>query len=199
MKERIFITGVSGVGKTTLAKWIAEEYGLEYISTSASKLWPQFGFKNHADALKKSMINPILGYQYQMAIYQERVKALAYKDSFVTDRSPIDNLVYFLLQQGYYNEHDTLEMIDFCRKSYVEFQGKTFHLQIPEGFSVEDNGRRIVNLPYQKLVESVMNSIISEYFNGPEIWAIKSWYFEVKKLQVTLALNSDTSHLNISR
>ena len=37
---RINFTGVSGIGKTTLAKWVAEEFKIPFLSGSYSDLVP---------------------------------------------------------------------------------------------------------------------------------------------------------------
>jgi len=50
MHKRIMITGASGVGKTTLASHISEQYDLPFVTSSAKAIWPRFGFKNHQEA-----------------------------------------------------------------------------------------------------------------------------------------------------
>ena len=74
--NKIFISGTSGIGKTTLAKFISEKFSLPYISTSASSLWPKYGFTNHADALKKCLANPEVGFLYQREILYNRINTV---------------------------------------------------------------------------------------------------------------------------
>lgn len=181
--DRIFITGTSGVGKTTLAKFISERFGLPYISTSASTLWPKYGFSSHADALKKCMANPEIGFLYQRDILFNRVDRLVNEKEFVTDRGPIDNLAYFLLQQAYHSDENNLTFINACKQLH-RLADKTIFLTLPdttEGYSIENNSKRITSMVYQKMVDNTMQMVIDEYFNGYNILYIKVWDMEYRK------------------
>jgi len=97
MDKRIFITGPSGMGKTTLAEYIEEKHGIPFISTSARKLWSTYGFKDHEQAHQLSVLNPSKGFNYQLDVLNDRTEALIKSDTWVCDRSPIDNFVYFMV------------------------------------------------------------------------------------------------------
>jgi hypothetical protein len=181
--NRVFITGTSGIGKTTLAKFIAERFGLPYISTSAGALWPRYGFTDHYDALKKCMANPEVGFLYQRDVLFNRLGVLVNEKEFVTDRGPIDNLAYFLLQQAYYNKEHNGIILDACR--YLHRLGdKTIFLGLPnkeENYTIEDNGKRITDMMYQTLVNSTMEMVIYEYFNEYNVLQINIWDMEYRK------------------
>lgn len=181
--NRIFITGTSGVGKTTLAKFISERFGLPYIPTSASMMWPKYGFTSHADALQKCMANPEIGFLYQRDVLFNRLDRLISEKDFVTDRGPIDNLAYFLLQQAYHNDANNWEFINACKQLH-KLADKTIFLTLPdtaEGYTIEDNKKRITTIVYQRLVDSTMQMVVDEYFNGYNILYIKVWDMEYRK------------------
>ena len=92
---RVYLSGASGLGKTTLAKLISKELGLPYINTSASNVWDEFGVKSHEHALQLSG-DYNWAHKYQLAILENRRKVLGDNDNFVTDRSIIDNLIYYM-------------------------------------------------------------------------------------------------------
>jgi thymidylate kinase len=182
--NRIFITGTSGVGKTTLAKFISQRFGLPYISTSASILWPKYGFTSHADALRKCMANPEIGFLYQREILSTRIEALVNEKEFVTDRGPIDNLAYFLLQQAYHSDENNSLFITACGQLH-KLGDKTIFLTLPdesaEAYTIEDNEKRITSMVYQRLVDNTMQMVVDEYFNNYNVLYIKVWDMEYRK------------------
>ena len=60
--KRIGFAGPSGIGKTTLAKWISEEYKIPFISSSYSDLIPETKNITHEE-----MVNmPLFMKEYQL-------------------------------------------------------------------------------------------------------------------------------------
>ena len=50
---KIFLSGPSGIGKTTMAKHIAKLYGIKFVEGSSKVLWGDFGIKSHLDLIQK--------------------------------------------------------------------------------------------------------------------------------------------------
>jgi deoxyadenosine/deoxycytidine kinase len=181
MKRQIFITGASGVGKTTLAKYISENYGIPYISASAKDVWPRFGFENHEDALRKCLADPILGFEYQKAIWVKRHDALSLAgDNFITDRSPIDNYAYYILQQGYYSEEYNKAMNSLCIADFA-LANTVIFIRLSSDIILENDGKRILNITYQKLVDNTIGWVLSHQFGlltyKKELIFISNWDF----------------------
>lgn len=90
---KIQLTGCSGVGKTTLAKYISQEYDIPFVSGSYSDLVPQTKNEKHADMITK---NPKLIYEQDHQVLNLRHKQLRNLYNFVTDRSYIDSIAYLI-------------------------------------------------------------------------------------------------------
>jgi hypothetical protein len=146
---KIAIAGPSGVGKTTLAHWIANEYGIPFITTSTKPLWEKYNIQSHKELVSRTILNPSWGYQFQLELLEMRQNIIDTNNNFVTDRSPMDNLVYFLMQNTpYMSEGETEEYVKLC----ADALGKLDCLiQIPftELINLEDDGKRIPNKYYQ--------------------------------------------------
>ena len=180
MDKKIFITGPSGIGKTTLAKYISGVYNIPYISTSASKLWGEFNFKSHVEAHTKSILDPKLGLAYQEAIMRDRAISLK-GNSWVTDRSPIDNIAYMLLTLSHQlSVHETIVFIREALKMLGGCSG-IIHLQSCEQPSIENNGKRILNPFYQLMVDSIIAMVIENTCFQVKILKIKTWDLEERK------------------
>lgn len=160
--KKVCISGVSGTGKTTLAKHISEEYGLPYLNSSSSKLWEHYGFTNHQQVHFSSFTNAELGVRYQKEIVKLRESQLQGSNGqYVTDRGPLDLATYYLnyfqITQNTEQKWDFLNglirLVDyFDAFIYIKYNGNL----------IEDNGRRIQDPFYQLVTDSIMHRIVSE-------------------------------------
>lgn len=177
---RILICGPSGVGKTTLAKCISVEYKLEFVSTSSKALWKTYGIVDHEAIIKMGINNPMRAYKFQMDLLDIREKLME-RDNFVTDRSPVDNLVYYLMQVApFVDEKLTVEYIDRCNSllTFLDEDGDG-DARGPEAMStylipieyqaemdVERDGFRIPNKIFQQCTQLYFNYCLSNWFGN---------------------------------
>lgn len=192
MGKKIFITGPSGIGKTTLANYISDTYGIPFINTSAREIWPKYGIKSHAQAHMMCSIDSNRGLEYQTEILTKRVEALEYEEEFICDRSPIDNLVYFMLELSpYVSQYETEKFVSLC-KTGMELGNKILILPFLKEIRLSDH--RINNPFYQQMVNQMINWIIySRDFNIhniEDIHSISMWDLSIRKQSVDLWLKS---------
>ncbi len=101
---RIAIAGASGTGKSTLARAISEKYNLPINPVGARSVALEMGFDNpyDVDAAGKRV-------EFQKRLFEsKRAWELAH-DSFVTDRTYLDNLTYCALHMAEHLEEDQME------------------------------------------------------------------------------------------
>ena len=92
MSKRIMFVGPSGIGKTTLAKYISEKYGLPFISGSMTDLLPATRDLSHIEILS---LGSEAMYKSDFQLLNLRNKLFKDKEEFVTDRSYTDLAAYF--------------------------------------------------------------------------------------------------------
>lgn len=187
---KILISGISGIGKTTLAKHISEQYKIPFVIGSSKILWPKFKINTHQELINKCSTSPRFALDFQYELLEYREKEMANNQTFVTDRSPLDNLAYFLLQISHNcSQLQTSDYIEACRKSfpvnytqlYLDFN-KDVLAQMGE---VEDDGARIINNYYQLTVASVFDNIIdNNLLDLKHLKRLKVWDFETRVTEV---------------
>jgi adenylate kinase family enzyme len=195
---RIVIIGPSGTGKTTLAKELSERNKIPFISASAKDLFNCYGFKNHNDIVKCGIIDPKKGLQFQMELIQTRNELFRTNKSFISDRSPIDVWVYFLLQnssQLSYNQCNYMEENFRTGLSYID---KIIFLPFTSSIEIENDGVRVINPYFQFTVNALFEKIIQDLKErswSNKVWRTTERNFERKLELCNIWLNSDTQSL----
>lgn len=166
---KVAFTGTSGSGKTTLVKYLHKEYPLPWLNGSSGELLSKddqlmlevkhdyVGGKGHAHVIRQSHLSPAFGLDHQNMVLNRRGELIESNQDFVTDRSPLDNWVYFLLQAGLYQNMNICH--DFMSKAIHYFSKLTHVIYVPAMLvDVEDNNSRVANYYYQRGVDSIFNS-----------------------------------------
>lgn len=160
---KIVMAGCSGVGKTTLAKWISEKYNIPFISGSYSDLVPETKNMYHADMLALS--------QQQIQLQDTQLLNLRYKacmqhsEGFVSDRSALDSAAYFINKLSHrLPECEVEAFLNLCMQILAE--GSTHLIYIPysvdfmKTWDIEDNNKRILNKYYQYQITNIIDGLL---------------------------------------
>lgn len=98
--KRIAICGISGSGKTTLMKELAKNLALPIVTNSIIDLAKthQYWLTNHEKLLAFSRTHPREAKYLQLEFLKQRIESFKRGDIFISDRSTIDNWVYYQIQ-----------------------------------------------------------------------------------------------------
>ena len=188
MQPRILITGPSGVGKTTLAKWVSEEYQIPFVSVSIIRDICKYNdITNHQQIIDLSSTNPELHDLMQWELWVTRInKFMEHQLSgFVTDRGHVDSLVYMSMQ----GKPSSLPRFINGSKLVRNLFSHIIFIPMTPGWEVKDDKKRIANKEYQLRVSRVyvdiLNMLEVPYFTlvNPD--------FEIRKLFVENYINQD--------
>lgn len=159
---KIQLTGCSGVGKTTLSKWLAQELDIEFISGSYSDLVPQTRNEKHSDMITK---DPKVIYQQDNQVMNLRHKQLAFKDRFITDRSYVDSIAYLINKlsvhirqcdiEAFIGNCEALLSLECTHLIFIPFS-----LKFLNNWDIEDNNKRILNGYYQFQISQLIYGIL---------------------------------------
>ncbi len=168
--NRIMFAGPSGIGKTTLAKFVESIGGGDeplwpFISGSVSDLLPQTKDELHKDMLshdKKEL------YTQDFQILNLRKKLFANQDSFVSDRSFLDSAAYFLYKQADTIPQCEMEhFLQLCKMCLCEYCDKLIVLNFTpymvDHWIMEDNKKRIMNKYFQAEISSIMLMVLENW------------------------------------
>lgn len=167
---KIALSGPSGSGKTTLVKYIVEKYGLPWINGSSggikapedNKLLQKNGLivgKGHREVIQSGHKKPDQALRNQELILQSRLHLFRDTPEFVTDRSTIDNWVYYTMQCALYDTEENSKLfLSDCR---LGLNALDLIIFVPTAIPIEDNGSRIPNYWYQHTVSSVFRGALS--------------------------------------
>ncbi len=169
IKNRIQFAGPSGIGKTTLAKYVSsigkgDQPEWPFISGSVSDLLPSTKEELHKDMLAhdKSEL-----YRQDFQILNLRKKKFS-EDSYVSDRSFLDSAAYFLYKQADTIPQCELEhFLDLCKMCLCQTCDQLIVLNFTpymvKNWVMEDNNKRILNKYFQAEISSIMLMILDNW------------------------------------
>jgi deoxyadenosine/deoxycytidine kinase len=189
---RIALCGPSGSGKSTLANAIATHLQIPYKENSAGLLLPKedqdflisnFGWKKsgHSDVIALSHTNPAFGWEFQTRLLAARSKFMQSNANYIIDRSPVDNLVYFLMQTALHYPQESAKY--FIEAAQLAARNLTHLIFIPTMLTgeIENNGSRVANYYYQQMVTSIFAHVIHTYFQGVKFLELPTSNFELRR------------------
>lgn len=165
MSKRIMFVGPSGIGKTTLAQAVAKKYDIPFISGSMSDLLPATKGISHNELLS---LGSEAMYKSDFQLLNMRNKLFKDKENFVTDRSYADLAAYFWYKQSRNIPECEMEHF-FCQcKTLMEDQCDVaiflpLNLDTYKHWSMEDNGKRILNGFFQVQISSLMGELLANW------------------------------------
>jgi nicotinamide riboside kinase len=163
---RIAIAGASGTGKTTLANAIAERYSLPINPVGARSVALSMGFYNPYDVDKAGK-----RVEFQRKLFEHKRDWELARDSFVTDRSYLDNLTYCALHMAEHLPDNAVEEFTRAMERYdlvlVLFR-KDFQ-SLNDGIRKTSQAYHAI---YERLLGGFLNGVARTYplYNVPLIY-----------------------------
>lgn len=169
--KRIMFVGPSGIGKTTLAKFIEIKYGIPFISGSMLDLMPDTKEMHPAEFLHQEC-GELINKDYQLL--NLRNKLFKDKETFVTDRSYVDLAAYFIYKQSTnIPECEIDAFLDICKDLTTKQCDLLIWLPLSmhnmKEWPMEDNKKRILNRHYQVQMSDIMGNLLTQWNLSSEV------------------------------
>jgi nicotinamide riboside kinase len=156
---KVALTGAQGTGKTTMAKYIAEKWGIPYIGSVARETMKAMGYTSEYDFNHLSE-GALL--EFQQALITNRRAKLKGLASYVTDRLELDQYVYSLRRCGAaLTEAQRSQWED---EAVQELYAMDLVLHTPAGlFPVEEDGIRQADVAHQFLLDAAIYGLLCKH------------------------------------
>lgn len=154
MSIRLAFCGASGTGKSTLATYVQETFGLPFNPVGSRSVSKAMGFESPYDVDKAGKRA-----EFQRRLVTEKMAWEAEHESFVSDRTTLDNIAYTML-------HDVRAIDAELLRTAVEGLGHYTHvLYCPvEAFcNPGDDAARVKDMTYHELYDVVIKGMIERY------------------------------------
>jgi hypothetical protein len=157
---RLAFTGASGTGKTTLARWVEKEFGLPFNPVGSRSVAKAMGFDNPYDVDAAGQRGP-----FQHRLVEDKRAWEDAHESFVVDRTTLDNLVYTMLHDVYAINAELMQKIADGMKRYTHIvfcPFDVFHSMGDDPNRV-GGGKYEADDTYHKLYELVLKAVVQDY------------------------------------
>ena len=147
---KIVIIGAQGVGKSTLAKQINEQYPDIKILPEAARLAVKAGYNLDHTATVET----------ELWLIAKQIELEEEEGKWVADRCAIDLLSYI-----YYLFPEETSLIEFATKTLVpRFSKYDLVLYLPSGeFAIHDDGLRSTDMEFQQAIDQKIRDILEKY------------------------------------
>lgn len=154
---RIAMTGASGTGKTTLAEWIASTYKLPFNPVGARSVAKAMGFDSPYDVDKFGKRE-----EFQRRLIIEKLAWEVDHETFVTDRTPFDNLAYTALHDVAAVDSQLMAQAHRGARRYTH----VLFCSIDAFFNLGDDPARVKDFTYHELFETLTFGLVARHTQG---------------------------------
>lgn len=144
---KIAITGTHGVGKTTLAKKLADVYKLPLLTETAREVAAELGYANTTE-MRTAGLDEIA--EFQRRVLQGQITKEALASKFVSDRTVLDMYAYSTLY-GLDWEHHFSWIMGYASARYSAI----IYAPIPGG-GIHDDGFRLTDPESQQEIDKMV-------------------------------------------
>lgn len=189
------LTGSAGTGKTTLAKRIAEDLGIEYMPASVTETAKKYGFNSVGVlSLQQRM-------KLQEKLLEDHIQMVCKADRpLIVDRTPIDFIGYMM---GELDMHSHMrlsaeeiawveEYKNLCLETTVKLYDYVFILSQLDSYEIKDT-RPADNRAYQSHTQLIMQGCMHDLHGRLNYMVIRSKDLEAREeaLHSTLVQRMD--------
>jgi adenylate kinase family enzyme len=145
---RVGLTGPSSTGKTSIAREFAAQTGVPFLAVDTTTELRKFGYGSHPALVSAG---PAANREFQLHLIRKRVELLDAHDSFITDRTPLDSLVYYCMEAMHkpHPDDDRLQAEVFAACARYDALVLVRYGSLP----LEDNGVRTHSDLYHRMTD----------------------------------------------
>jgi nicotinamide riboside kinase len=137
----------------------------------------QINIENQISALEFTHRTPVLGFRRGICERATGVNSIvnedgARKSCFISDRSTIDNWVYFM--RWSWNSVTVEEAETYYQRAKEQAAKYDLIIYVPIMFDPVDDGFRWANKTYQEQIDRLLRSTVNEWGLGDRVYEIKS-------------------------
>lgn len=158
MELRIAFCGASGTGKTTLAKYLEGTRGLEFNPVGSRSVSKMMGFDSPYDVDAAGKRG-----EFQKRLVIEKRKWEDAHESFVVDRTTLDNLAYTMFHDIHCIDTELLDRVVEGMKRYTHIVYCPVHAFINHA----GDAQRVDSEAYHALYDVTIKALIDRY-RAPE-------------------------------
>jgi predicted ATPase len=153
---RIAFAGASGTGKTTLTNILASALAIPVCPVGSRTVAAAMGFSSPYDVDTAGVRG-----EFQQRLLTEKAEWEAAHDSFITDRTHLDNLVYCALHSVYDVNDKYVDRVFARTCRYTDI----IVTRMGDFQCVGDDPARVADRAYHQMYEHLLRGLVADFIN----------------------------------
>jgi predicted ATPase len=175
-KRKIVLTGASGVGKTTLAKELAQRLGLPFIPEIGRQLCLAKGFQRIGDIPEGEQEN------FKREVLEAQIKHESDLSEFIADRSAID--CWVLWQRWNICTAMTYDTESYYERARAQAESYSHIIYVPPLFAIAEDEFRWTDADYIKQINRIVLTTLFDWNLLARTYTVQSADFEQRVREV---------------
>ena len=165
MTIKVAFAGPSGTGKTTLATYVSERLGIPVNPVGARSVSAAMGYKTPYEV----DLVPGARAVFQRRLIADKLAWEAAHDSFVTDRTPLDNITYTVMHDHKAIDAELLADASAGTRRYTHI----IRCTMATFFAPGSDPARVKETVYHELYECVLNGLLDKHVSDMRLHTLE--------------------------
>lgn len=159
MNHKIALCGCPGTGRINIAMELSLLLDIPLVSSKdmIKSILMRDGYQHSSNSFVELFL---ADKKRELELINHKIYEESLHESFVTDRSTLENFAYALLRVESYTQEDINALQELCKNNMNKYSTVVYFPRVSE---IEENGLRTVNVFFQQKIDYIIQGLLTDW------------------------------------